>query len=200
MQLSIMLKAITLLHSSVIDPCANNKVCWKLYKHYIYINYNNISLTDCKLHLLYEYLVFIRKNFEVSSNRFCPQHWTLSWRQLLDTAIAARQVGWPGRPWYYIAGTDCLLGFNCKYHGAHIHLTSIASTNSGVQGVATAISAWKRLTLSSNTALITSGPSPSLLYVQRAWDDQCCKVQSDSLLDAAIDHVVCVRLLAACSP
>jgi len=27
-----------------------------IYKHLIYINYNNISLTHCKLHLLYEYI------------------------------------------------------------------------------------------------------------------------------------------------
>jgi len=68
-------------------------------------------------------------------------------------------------------------------------------------GVAAAMSAWKRLTSSTNTASITSAPSPPSSHVQRAWDDQqCCKVQADSLLDAATDHVVRARLLAACSP
>jgi len=60
--------------------------------------------------------------------------------------------------------------------------------------------AWKRLTSSTNTTSITSVPSPPSSHVQRAWVDQCCKVQSDSLLDAATDHVIRARLLAACSP
>jgi hypothetical protein len=36
--------------------------------------------------------------------------------------------------------------------------------------------------------------------VQRSWDDPCCKVQSDMLLDATMDHVNRARLLAARSP
>jgi len=70
----------------------------------------------------------------------------------------------------------------------------------GPAACAAAMSAWKRLTSSPNTASITSAPSPPSSYVQRAWDDQCCKVQSYSLLDAATDLVVRARLLAACSP
>jgi hypothetical protein len=36
--------------------------------------------------------------------------------------------------------------------------------------------------------------------VHRAWDEQCCKFQAEALLDAANDHVVRTRQLAACSP
>jgi len=62
-------------------------------------------------------------------------------------------------------------------------------------GAAAAMSAWKRLPSSLNTASISSAPSPPSSH----WDDQCCKVQSDSLLVTATDHVVRARLLAACS-
>ena len=36
--------------------------------------------------------------------------------------------------------------------------------------------------------------------IQRSWDDPCCKVQSELLLDAAMDHVNHARLFAARSP
>ena len=49
-------------------------------------------------------------------------------------------------------------------------------------------------------------PTPSIMPVpptsssQSAWDDMCCKVQADSLLDAAVDPVGRARLLSARSP
>ena len=65
-------------------------------------------------------------------------------------------------------------------------------------GIAPATSAWSRLAYnpSSNTQSIL----PPVSMVQRFWDDPCCKVQSDMLLDAAMDHVNRARLLAARSP
>ena len=55
-------------------------------------------------------------------------------------------------------------------------------------GVASAMSTWTRLATSS-TALMSTPPQP-LSSAQRAWDDQCCKAQADTLLDGATDHVV----------
>lgn len=63
-------------------------------------------------------------------------------------------------------------------------------------GIASAMSAWTRLATSSKD--LTSTPSPPS-QLQRVWDDQCCKVQIETLLDVATDDVVRARLLAACS-
>ena len=64
-------------------------------------------------------------------------------------------------------------------------------------GIASAMSTWTRLATSSKDLSFTPSP-PSKL--QRVWDDQCCKIQVETLLDVATDHVVRARLLAACSP
>jgi hypothetical protein len=41
----------------------------------------------------------------------------------------------------------------------------------------------------------TVNPSLPTSTVQHVWADICCKVQSDTLLDDAIDHIVWTRLL-----
>ena len=64
-------------------------------------------------------------------------------------------------------------------------------------GIASAMSTWTRLATSSKDMTFTPSP-PSKL--QRVWDDQCCKIQVETLLDVATDHVVRARRLAACSP
>ena len=62
-------------------------------------------------------------------------------------------------------------------------------------GMAVARAAWLRqATVPSNPTVTPSLPTST---VQRIWDDVCCKVQSDTLLDNAVDHVVRARLLAA---
>jgi hypothetical protein len=62
-------------------------------------------------------------------------------------------------------------------------------------GMAAASTAWLRQATSPSTSTVT--PSLPTSTVQRVWDDVCCKVQSDALLDGAVDHVVRARLLAA---
>lgn len=47
------------------------------------------------------------------------------------------------------------------------------------------------------TISTSSTPTPPMSYAQRAWDDQCCKAQAEKLFEAAADHVVRARLLAA---
>src|SRR5664279_244459 len=46
------------------------------------------------------------------------------------------------------------------------------------------------------TASITSQPTT---LGQRVWNDQCCKMQAEQLLDDATDHVARARLLATSS-
>ena len=65
-------------------------------------------------------------------------------------------------------------------------------------GMATAMSAW--ITLASRPSTPSSAVFPPASSAQRAWDDPCCEVMADRLLDAATDHVVRARLLAARSP
>jgi len=43
-------------------------------------------------------------------------------------------------------------------------------------------------------------PSPPASAVQRVWDNQCCEVQADQLLDAAVDDVERARYLASRAP
>jgi hypothetical protein len=64
-------------------------------------------------------------------------------------------------------------------------------------GIASAMSTWTRLASNSKDPTSTLPPTSQL---QRVWDDQCCKLQVETLLDVATDHVVRARLLAACSP
>jgi len=64
-------------------------------------------------------------------------------------------------------------------------------------GIASAMSTWTRL--ASSTKDPTSTPPPTS-QLQRVWDDQCCKIHAETLLDVATDHVLRARLLAACSP
>ena len=73
------------------------------------------------------------------------------------------------------------------------HLRSIEDSD-----MASAMSAWTKLASSSTTP--TSIPSPPSSPAQRAWDDQCCRVQAELLLSDATDQVARARLLAACSP
>ena len=54
--------------------------------------------------------------------------------------------------------------------------------------------------MASSSTPLTSNPSPPPSLVQRDWDDQCCKAQTESLLNAAKDHVTRARLLVACFP
>ena len=62
-------------------------------------------------------------------------------------------------------------------------------------GMAAAKTIWLRHATLPSTPTIT--PALPTSSVQRAWDDVCCKVQSDILLDNAVDQVVRARLLAA---
>ena len=55
-------------------------------------------------------------------------------------------------------------------------------------GIDTAMTAWSRQ--SANSPATTSS-------AQRDWDDTCCKIQADILLNNAVDHVARARLLAA---
>ena len=61
-------------------------------------------------------------------------------------------------------------------------------------GIDAAMSAWLRHA-SCSTTLTT--PTPPFSAAQRAWDDPCCKVQADILLQAAAQPVDRARLLAA---
>jgi len=61
--------------------------------------------------------------------------------------------------------------------------------------IATAMSAWSLLATSLSTTSIA--PSPSASAVQRVWDNQCCDIQTDQLLDAAVDDVERARYLAS---
>jgi len=60
-------------------------------------------------------------------------------------------------------------------------------------GVAVAMAAWKRLA----TAAPISTTTTPISREQRAFDDPCCQVQADRLLDSATDHVERARLLAS---
>jgi hypothetical protein len=62
-------------------------------------------------------------------------------------------------------------------------------------GMAAARAVWLRQATIPSTPTVT--PSLPTSTVQRVWDDVCCKLQSDTLLDDAVDHVVRARLLAA---
>ena len=113
-------------------------------------------------------------------------------RQQVDSGIVACQVGRFGSPWYYLADTVCLLGFSCKYHGAHFRQLPMRLRKIEDSCIASAMSTWTRLATSSKY-LTSTPPPPSQL--QRVWDDQCCKIQAETLLDVATDHVVRARLL-----
>jgi hypothetical protein len=63
-------------------------------------------------------------------------------------------------------------------------------------GVAAALSAWTTQASTPTTAALLQPK----LSAQRAWDDPCCKVQADKLLDFAADHVNRARILASISP
>jgi len=110
--------------------------------------------------------------------------------------VATRQVGWSVRPWCGFAGTVCLSGFCRKHHGAHVcphipaRLRDIEDS-----GIATAMRAWTRQATNPSTSASPLIPPESSM--QHAWDDPCCKVQADRILDAASDQVERVRLLAS---
>ena len=65
-------------------------------------------------------------------------------------------------------------------------------------GIATAMSAWIRLATCSTAPSIALFPPAS--PVQHAWDNRCCEVQADLLLDAAANHIERARLLASRAP
>lgn len=60
-------------------------------------------------------------------------------------------------------------------------------------GVAIALSAWKRQ---------SSSPPPSTpsSLTQRNWDDPCCKMEAETLLNRTSDFINRARLVASCSP
>jgi len=65
-------------------------------------------------------------------------------------------------------------------------------------GIAAATSAWLR---QANSLLNPTADVPtSISMTQRCWDNPCCKVQADMLLDTAVDHADRARLLAARLP
>ena len=65
-------------------------------------------------------------------------------------------------------------------------------------GIDAALAAWTR---QATNSFDVSAPSvtPPASAAQRVWDDHCCKVQYDELLNAASDPVDRARLLASCS-
>jgi len=65
-------------------------------------------------------------------------------------------------------------------------------------GITTTMSAWSQLATSPSTTSIA--PSPPASAVQRVWDNHCCEVQADQLLDAAVDDVERARYLASRAP
>ena len=65
-------------------------------------------------------------------------------------------------------------------------------------GIAPATSAWLRQAC--HPPQSTPSTSTPTSTAQRSWDDPCCEVQADMLLEAAVDHVDRARLLAARSP
>jgi hypothetical protein len=68
-------------------------------------------------------------------------------------------------------------------------------------GIASATSAWIQLVTnkSADSSQVTS-PIPPDSPVQRVWDNRCCEVQADQLLQTAVHHVERARLLASRSP
>lgn len=65
-------------------------------------------------------------------------------------------------------------------------------------GIVTAMTAWSQLATSSSTSSTASSPPAS--RVQQTWDNRCCEVQADLLLDAVADDVERARLLASRAP
>jgi len=66
-------------------------------------------------------------------------------------------------------------------------------------GIGVAMSAWTRQATAPTTTTSISPyiPDPPTTPEQRAWDEPCCKVLADRLLDSASDHVERARLLAS---
>ncbi len=62
-------------------------------------------------------------------------------------------------------------------------------------GIATAMRAWTRQATNPSTS--ASPLIPPASSMQHAWDDPCCKVQADRILDSASDQVERARLLAS---
>jgi len=111
-------------------------------------------------------------------------------------------VGWTGRPW-------------CSFLAPSAYLASAASTMELTSallparlrdvedsGIVAAMSAWTRqASISTTPASVTSTipvpPISSAQRVQREWDEPCCKVQADRLLDMASNQVERARLLAS---
>jgi hypothetical protein len=83
-------------------------------------------------------------------------------------------------PSAYLASAACTMELTSSLLPAYLR-------DSKDSGIAPATSAWLHLAryLPSNTQTILTPAS----MVQRSSDDPCCKVQSDTLLDAAVDHV-----------
>ena len=65
-------------------------------------------------------------------------------------------------------------------------------------GIAAAMSAWTQMATSTSSSVIA--PCPPESPVQRVWDNQCCKIQADRLLEATDHGVDRARLLASRSP
>jgi len=67
-------------------------------------------------------------------------------------------------------------------------------------GIATAMSAWSQSSTSPSTTSIAPSPPAPASAVQRVWDNQCCEVQANQLLDAAIVHVERAGYIASRAP
>jgi len=62
------------------------------------------------------------------------------------------------------------------------------------------MSAWSKLATSPSTTSIAPSPPASASVVRRVWDNQCCEVQANQLLDVVIDHVERARYLSSRAP
>ncbi len=117
----------------------------------------------------------------------------------MNSSVAASQVGRFGYPQCCFAGTFCLLGFSREHCGPHYLVAAYTTILDAVDsGIATAMSAWIRLATCSTAPSIASFPPAS--PVQHVWDNRCCEVQADLLLDAAADPIERARLLASRAP
>lgn len=65
-------------------------------------------------------------------------------------------------------------------------------------GIAAAMSAWTQMATSRSSSAIA--PCPPESPVQRVWDNRCCEIQADRLLEATDHGVDRARLLASRSP
>jgi len=119
----------------------------------------------------------------------------------MEPSIFACQMGWLGirsvvslAPSAYLASAASTKELTASLLPTHLReLTD--------SGIASATSAWIQWasSKSADSSPVTS-PIPPDSSVQRIWDNRCCEVQADQLLQTAVHDVERARLLASRSP